>query len=266
MRTSKRKNGLLQGARVYLSGPMDFVASRAAEKEFGWRNRMSEFLQMMGTTVFDPWFKPGVRGAHQYGLEDINTIDVREEWTFAQGQAGDEKRSQCAEKFWETLHIDLRMVETSDFTIAYVPTNIYSVGTVHEIVLSRLQWKPVLFVSSPVTFPALDQLRAHLNERKDVEALKLLDKLSADVPIKPNPRRATGQLPIRDARANNLQNVSVDLPVEAETPGEAVRQFWSYLRELGPRELPAFVAPLGDELAMQAFVLGEETNLDPEEE
>jgi hypothetical protein len=60
--------------------------------------------------------------------------------------------------------------------------------------------------------------------------------------------------------------VSVDLPIEAGTPGEAVRQFWSYLRELGPRELPAFVSPLGDELAMQAYVLGEETNLDPEED
>jgi len=32
------------------------------------------------------------------------------------------------------------------------------------------------------------------------------------------------------------------------------------------RELPAFVWPYGDELAMQAFVLGEETNLDPEED
>jgi hypothetical protein len=60
--------------------------------------------------------------------------------------------------------------------------------------------------------------------------------------------------------------VSVDLPVEADSPGEAVRQFWSYLRDLGPRELPAYVAPLGDELAMQAYVLGAETNLDPEED
>jgi hypothetical protein len=60
--------------------------------------------------------------------------------------------------------------------------------------------------------------------------------------------------------------VSVDLPIEAETRGEAVRQFWSYLRELGPRELPAFVSPLHDELAMQAYVLGEEANLDPEED
>ncbi len=178
----------LRGARVYLSGPMDFVASRADEKKLGWRNRIGDFLRAHGAIVFDPWFKPGVRGAAQYGLEDINTIDVREEWTFEQGQAGDEKRSHCAEKFWETLHIDLRMVDTSDFTIAFVPTNIYSVGTVHEIVLSRLQSKPVLFVSPPVNFPALDLLRTHLEAGKDTHGLQLLDRLVSDVPIKANPR------------------------------------------------------------------------------
>jgi len=61
MSARKRKHGLLQGARVYLSGPMDFVISRAAEKQFGWRNRVGEFLQALGVTVFDPWFKPDVR-------------------------------------------------------------------------------------------------------------------------------------------------------------------------------------------------------------
>jgi hypothetical protein len=60
--------------------------------------------------------------------------------------------------------------------------------------------------------------------------------------------------------------VGVDLPVEASSPAEAVRLFWSYVRELGPRELPTFVSPSGDELAMQAYVLGREANLDPEEE
>jgi hypothetical protein len=59
--------------------------------------------------------------------------------------------------------------------------------------------------------------------------------------------------------------VSVDLPIEAASPAEAVRQFWTYVRELGPVELPAFVAPTDDELALQAFVLGEEANLDPED-
>ena len=181
-----KAHNYLRGARVYLSGPMDFVASRADEKKFGWRNRVGEFLKSFGSIVFDPWSKPTVRGLHQYGLEDVNTVDVREKWTFEQGQKGEETRATCAEHFWETLHIDLRMVDTSDFTIAYCPTNIYSVGTAHEIVLSRQQWKPVLFVSPPVNFPALDQLREHL--RNDAKATALLEKLAAEVPIKPNPR------------------------------------------------------------------------------
>jgi hypothetical protein len=181
-------HNFLRGARVYLSGPMDFVGSRADEKKFGWRNRVGDFLRSFGAVVFDPWFKPAVRGLHEYGLEDVNTIDVRETWSFEPGEAGDEIRAACAEKFWQTLHVDLRMVDTSDFTIAYVPTNIYSVGTVHEIVLSRLQWKPVLFVSPPVTFPAFDELHRHLHENGDAKGLDLIEKLAAEVPIKPNPR------------------------------------------------------------------------------
>ena len=69
----------------------------------------------------------------------------------------------------------------------------------------------------------------------------------------------------RPAGAPRRWLVSVDLPIEAETPADAVRQYWSYLRELGPQELPAFVSPTEDQLAMQAFVLGVEANLDPEE-
>jgi len=60
--------------------------------------------------------------------------------------------------------------------------------------------------------------------------------------------------------------VGVDLPVEAESAAEAVRRYWSYLRELGPTELPAYVAPVGDELAMQALLVGEPAPLDPEED
>jgi len=60
--------------------------------------------------------------------------------------------------------------------------------------------------------------------------------------------------------------VSVDLPIEAATAAEAVRQFWTFVTELGPRELPVFVAPEGDELSMQAYVLGEPAALDPEDD
>jgi hypothetical protein len=74
----------------------------------------------------------------------------------------------------------------------------------------------------------------------------------------------TGAGPAEDSARTWL--VSVDLPIEAPTAAEAVRQFWTYVAELGPRELPAFVSPAGDELAMQAMVSGVEVNLDPEEE
>ncbi|MEO7298766.1 MAG: hypothetical protein ABI042_09345 [Verrucomicrobiota bacterium] len=186
MPKSKRQTKLLQGARVYLSGPMDFVASRSTEKQFGWRNRVSQFLQVMGVTVFDPWFKPEVRGLHEYGREDVKSGDrIKERWTYADGKKGAATRAWCADKFWETLHIDLRMVDTSDFAISYCPTNIYSVGTPHEIITARMQLKPVLFVSPPVEFPTLHELRKHL--KNDAKARDLLKKLETEIPIKENP-------------------------------------------------------------------------------
>jgi hypothetical protein len=60
--------------------------------------------------------------------------------------------------------------------------------------------------------------------------------------------------------------VTVALPIEAASRAEAVREFWTYVDKLGPTELPAFVWPRGDELAMQAYLLGERVNLDPEED
>jgi hypothetical protein len=181
------KPKLLDGGRVYLSGPMDFVASRADEKRYGWRNRVGEFLRELGVTVFDPWFKPEVRGFHEYGREGETTTDDRNRWTFEKSESGAAARAYCRERFWQTLHIDLRMVDTSDFTISYCPTNIYSVGTPHEIILCRQQQKPVLFVSPHVEFPAVDELRGHLESNGDEVALELLERVEAEVPIRPNP-------------------------------------------------------------------------------
>ena len=180
MGRNNSQHGLMQGARVYLSGPMDFVASRAAEKKSGWRNRVSEFLQAMGVTVFDPWFKPDVRGLHEYGREDVKSGErIKERWTYAGGKQAPRRGRGARKQFWETLHIDLRMVDTSDFSISYCPTNIYSVGTPHEIIMATLQHKPVLFVSPPIKFPALHELRDHLkNDPRGAELLARLERRS----------------------------------------------------------------------------------------
>jgi hypothetical protein len=184
--TRRRTAKLLQGARVYLSGPMDFVASRDVEAKTGWRTRIGQVLRKFGTIVFDPWNKPEVRGLHEYGKETAASAKAREAWTFEDSRAGAQSRAKLTGHYWETLHIDLRMVDTADFLIAYCPTNIYSVGTVHEIALARQERKPVLFVSPSVAFPSYDALAKHL--AKDTVGTKLLDKLKNELPIKPNER------------------------------------------------------------------------------
>jgi hypothetical protein len=188
-----RHRELLRGARVYLSGPMDFVGSRAAEKRLGWRHRVGEFLRRMDVSVFDPWFKPDIRGLHQYGREDDSPAKDDDLWSFRPGRAGAKMRAARADKFWPSLHSDLRMVDVSDFIVSYCPTNIYSVGTPHEIILCRQERKPVLFVSPHVEFPALDDLEKHFEDHSDRRGRSLLDRLKAELPIKPNPNAVPSQ-------------------------------------------------------------------------
>jgi hypothetical protein len=183
---SPRPPDLLSGARVYLSGPMDFVVSREQEKKFGWRTRVGQFLQAFGVTVFDPWNKPETQGLIGYGREGVNTDQIREGWTFARGAEGAEKRAKITGHFWQTLHIDLRMVDTADFIVAYCPTGTYSVGTPHEIAMARTQRKPVLLVSPPIQFPALQCLKKHLNN--DKRGSDLFNEFLAQSGIKENPR------------------------------------------------------------------------------
>jgi hypothetical protein len=166
---------------------MDFVASREEEKKTGWRNRIGQFLRALGVIVFDPWFKPEIRGWLEYGREDAADSPARRGWTFADTREGAGRRAACASAFWPALHVDLRMVDTSDFVVACCPTNVYSVGTPHEVILARQQRKPVLFVSPPVAFPALDDLRRHLELAGDSVGVGLLTELEAQVPIKSNP-------------------------------------------------------------------------------
>jgi hypothetical protein len=149
----------LEQTRAYLSGPMDFVGSRVIEKYLGWRAILTPVLQALGTTVLDPWNKPAIRGhGEDYGNEGVfqqKNAYSEDFWV------NPETRARFERDFWETVHIDLRMTDIADFLVAFVPTNIYSVGTVNEIVLARTQFKPVLLVSPPVLysfFPELDAL------------------------------------------------------------------------------------------------------------
>lgn len=104
--------------------------------------------------------------------------------------------------------------------------------------------------------------------RRSFDTPVLADALTVDGPVTPLDPTAFQALADQLGPPPPRQSwmVSLNLPIEAVSPAEAVREFWAYVQELGPRELPAFVWPSGNELAMQAFVLGEEANQDPEED
>ncbi len=76
------------------------------------------------------------------------------------------------------------MVDICDFIIAYCPTNIYSVGTVNEIIRARSQNKPVLLVSPSIEYPSLDKLTEHLKHSNDKEGLALLGQLKEEAFLK----------------------------------------------------------------------------------
>jgi hypothetical protein len=84
-KAGRQARGLLSGSRVYLSGPMDFAASRELEQKRGWRVRISQVLREWSAVVFDPWGKPDIRGLHGYGKETPESAQARELWTFQSG-------------------------------------------------------------------------------------------------------------------------------------------------------------------------------------
>lgn len=184
-------SGNLKGCTVYLSGPMDFLAqSRDEERVNGWRARVQQFLENKGVEVLNPWNKPEIRSLHEYGKEDNKSAENRNRWTFEDNPNERALRAEICRSYWPTLHIDLRMVDKSDFLISFCPTNTYSVGTVHEIAIARQQRKPVLFVSPPIPLRSLAELREHLKQKSDDKGLDLLNKLQQEQPMKENPSGA----------------------------------------------------------------------------
>jgi len=156
---------ILEGTRTYLSGPMDFVGSRVIEKFLGWRSILTPVLKALGITVLDPWNKPQIKGHKNYGQEGVissKSVYEKDFWT------NDETRARFETDFWETVHIDLRMVDLADFIMTFVPTNIYSVGTVHEIVIARLQLKPVMMISPPIKYDFFPEIARLSEETKNV--------------------------------------------------------------------------------------------------
>jgi nucleoside 2-deoxyribosyltransferase len=130
---TRKLKGRLNNHRVYLAGPID----HADHDGEAWRQKLSPYLKKMGLTILDPTDKPVSQCRYnEVGAEKdhIQKLKKLKRW--------DELRNLAK----EIVLVDLRMVEVSDFMIAYVDKDIHLCGTYDEIFESLRRRKPTLIV------------------------------------------------------------------------------------------------------------------------
>lgn len=127
-------------AYVYLAGAIDF----APDGGVGWRKDITEKLIELGiplSHILSPTRKP-------YNNLDIHLSNESERLARFRKDEDWDKHDNLMGMI---AHLDLRLVDKSDFLIVYFPADekgnrIPSYMTIHEIVTAREQQKPVLVI------------------------------------------------------------------------------------------------------------------------
>jgi len=133
MAESEVVKGKLNQTRCYLAGPIDY----AKDDGVAWRRNFTKFLKRVGAIPLDPTDKP----VSQCKYNEIGDEKIMIE-KLVELNRWDELREMAK----EIVLVDLRMVEVSDFLVAYVNTDIPMCGTWDEIFESLRQRKPTYVV------------------------------------------------------------------------------------------------------------------------
>ena len=126
----KIMNNLLEKTKTYLVGHMQYLSGR------NWREEVSEQLQPLGITCFDPYKKPFIKDVE----EDESSRQDMETWMKTK------QYDRVTEKMKMVRAYDLNLVDRSDFIIAHLVPDVASWGSAEEIVTAVREKKPV-FVS-----------------------------------------------------------------------------------------------------------------------
>jgi len=122
-------NNKLKGLRCYLAGPID----HAADDGVGWRNRAKLWLEQKGVVAMDPCDKPTDQAEYrEIGDEKKYLMRLKEERKF----------DELTTYMKGIAHIDLRMLDRSDFVIVYIDMEAKPFGTIWELQNALHQKKP----------------------------------------------------------------------------------------------------------------------------
>ncbi len=125
-------NGLLNGSCCYLSGPMEFVKDHGV----AWRREFITKAINAGLSIefFDPTNKPG--NQYRFGESKDYQAQLQREGRWLELQ-------QYVENY---RHVDLRLVNISDFLIVLVDPEVHMCGTYDEVFLAKREHKPMFFL------------------------------------------------------------------------------------------------------------------------
>jgi nucleoside 2-deoxyribosyltransferase len=128
----------LKNTRVYLAGNIEYTAN-----SIDWRNHVKEDLTKIGVKVLSPL--------------DVTFVGQPLEDVVARNKLYDARK----EGRWEEVHSymkkvvqkDLRLIDCSDFVIFNLEVTKPTFGTIHELVVSITQKKPIFLVLDKKTCP-----------------------------------------------------------------------------------------------------------------
>lgn len=129
-------NNNLKGSYAYLSGPIDSLEDRGA----AWRNIIRPVLKNhFECRILCPLNKP-VKG-YPHLSEDEEFAKKREEFLRLEDYDAVEALMK------DVRHIDLRLVDHSNFLVVYYNRDMHLCGTIEEIATANRQKKPILVMS-----------------------------------------------------------------------------------------------------------------------
>jgi hypothetical protein len=121
---------LLINTKTYLVGHMQYLSGR------DWRGEVTEKLEPLGITCFDPYNKPFLKDVE----EDEGTREEMETWMRTK------QYDRVTDRMKMVRAYDLNLVDRSDFIIAHLVPDVASWGSAEEIVTAVRMKKPI-FVS-----------------------------------------------------------------------------------------------------------------------
>jgi hypothetical protein len=123
---------VLNKTRCYQIGPIEYCPDSGVS----WRQEIEEEFKKMGIITFNPLNKPFIDSVPE-GKETTKYYKQK----LAEGNF-----EEVRNHFINIVSEDLRQVDYSDFVVAFLPEDVKTVGSVHEVVQSNVQKKPTFII------------------------------------------------------------------------------------------------------------------------